>query len=84
MQLFDSKLGLVEDAKAEAVRDVSSDLASAETIIRGLKVPMFVEDLIKLVQKTCSLTNDEVYSIVQKVNDELKPKEEPVIPPIER
>ena len=79
MEKFDSKLGLVADAN-EAVRNVSVDLVNAEKIIRELKTPMFVEDLIKLVQSTCSLTNDEVYGLILKVDAELKPKEEePII-----
>lgn len=72
MQKFDPVKGLVEVAAAE--RDVSADLTSAETIIKGLKAPMFVEDLIKHVQSTCSLTNNEVYGLIQKVDAELKPQ----------
>ena len=83
MQQFDSKLGLIQTVSPE--RDVSKDLAEAEKIIRGLENPMFVEDLIKLVQKTCNVTNDEVYAIVKKVDEELNPKavEAPVEEPIE-
>jgi hypothetical protein len=80
MDIFDPKEGLRPEPKPPVPsRDVSKDLAEAEKIIRGLKDPMFVEDLIKLVQKTCSLTNDEVYSIIQKVDSELKPKAEPLV-----
>lgn len=76
LEIFDPAKGIVSE-KSEYVRDVTEDLERAEKIIRELKGPMFIEDLIKLVQKTCSLTNNEVFEIVQKVNAELQPKEEP-------
>jgi hypothetical protein len=69
MQIFDPEQGIVSEPQSE--RDVSADLIAAEAIIRGLESPMFIEDLIKLVQQTCSLTNDEVYGIVQKINAEI-------------
>jgi hypothetical protein len=71
-ELFDPQAGLVETPIEPQVRDVSEDLARAENIIRGLKEPMFIEDLIKMVQETCSLTNDEVVEVVKKIDDELK------------
>lgn len=71
-ELFDPQAGLVETPLEPQVRDVSADLVRAEQIIRGLKEPMFIEDLIKMVQETCSLTNDEVVGVVKKIDDELK------------
>lgn len=81
MDIFDSKKGILTEAKPE--RDVSSDLAAAEQIIRKLDKPMFIEDLIKHVQKTCALTNDEVFGLIQKVDSELKPKPEEDKPLVE-
>lgn len=82
MEVFDPKEGIKQAPLVEVERDVSADLVNAEKIIRGLKEQMFIEDLIKLVQKTCALTNDEVYGIVQKVSAELKPEKEPITEPI--
>jgi hypothetical protein len=76
MTIFDSKKGLIQSVEKKLERDVKDDLARAEKIIRELEKEMFVEDLIKLVQKTCSLTNDEVYEIIVRIDKELKPKEE--------
>jgi len=71
-ELFDPSIGIIEATTEPYVRDVSPDIARAKRIIRGLKEPMFIEDLIKMVQETCNLTNDEIYDIVKQIDDELK------------
>lgn len=77
MEIFDAKIGLVQKPDKAEVRDVSSELEKAEKFIRELKEEVFVEDLIKTVQGLYPLTNDEVYSIIKKIDAELQPKEEP-------
>ena len=76
-EIFDPKIGIIAKGE-ESSRNVSADKEAAEKIIKELKEPMFIEDLIKLVQKTCALTNDEVYEIVVKISNELNPLPKPI------
>lgn len=80
MEIFDPKIGITQNPKEAGVRDVTADMEAAELYIRKLKTEVFVEDLIKDVQKLHPLTNDEVYSIIVKIDKELKPKEVVVEP----
>lgn len=74
--MFDPIKGIISTPEEPKERDVTIDLRNAEVIIRSLQTPMFVEDLIKFVQKTCSLTNDEVFEIINRINAELNPIDE--------